>query len=64
MFELAKNTGEIAFFMIPEKHIVEYSGIATFLKKNHKRLGGEIYSIIDMLEDKLSFTKFISDFPM
>lgn len=64
VFELAKNTGEIAFFMIPEKHIGEYSGVATFLKKNHKKLGNDIYSIIEMLEDKISFMNFISEFPL
>jgi hypothetical protein len=35
---LAKNTKEIAFFLIPEKHILEYAGIPTFLQKNHKSI--------------------------
>jgi len=26
-FELAKNTNEIAFFVIPEADIIEYSGL-------------------------------------
>lgn len=64
VFELSKNTGEIAFFTIPEKHIVEHAGVPNFLKKNHKKLGDEIYSILEMLEDKMSFMKFISDFPL
>lgn len=63
-FELAKNTREIAFFIVPEKHICTHSGIATFLKKNHKRMGDDIYNIIKMLEDKNNFTKFIQDFPI
>jgi len=63
-FELAKNTEEIAFFVMPEKHIVQYSGIATFLEKNHKRLWDSIFSIIKMLEDKFSFSKFIKAFPL
>lgn len=63
-FELAKNTREIAFFIIPEKHICEHAGVATFLKKNHKRIGDDIYNIIKMLEDKKNFTKFIQWFPL
>ncbi len=61
-FTLAKNTEEIAFFIIPEKHIVQYSWIATFLEKNHKRLWNSIFSIIKMLEDKFNFEKFITSF--
>lgn len=64
VFELAKKTREIAFFIIPEKHICDSSGIATFLKKNHKRMGDDIYSVIQMLEDKPNFIKFLSDFPI
>jgi transcriptional regulator of heat shock response len=63
-FELAKNTEEIAFFVMPEKHIVQYSWIATFLEQNHKRLWNSIFSIIKMLEDKFSFSKFIKWFPL
>jgi transcriptional regulator of heat shock response len=63
-FELAKNTEEIAFFVIPEKHIVQYSWVATFLEQNHKRLWDSIFSIIKMLEDKFSFSKFIKSFPI
>ncbi|MDD2871582.1 MAG: hypothetical protein PHS49_06340 [Candidatus Gracilibacteria bacterium] len=62
-FELAKNTSEIAFFIIPEKNIVTYSGTGVFLENNHKRLGDSIFSIIKMLEDKFSFIKFIKSFP-
>jgi len=64
IFDLAKNTREIAFFIIPEKHICEHSGVATFLKKNHKRIGDDIYNIIKMLEDKNNFIKFVEDFPI
>lgn len=63
-FELAKNTWEIAFFIIPEKNIVQYSWIGFFLEQNHKRLWNSIFSIIKMLEDKYSFSKFISSFPI
>ncbi|MDD3646531.1 MAG: hypothetical protein PHH06_03910 [Candidatus Gracilibacteria bacterium] len=61
---LSKNTGEIAFFCIPEKSIMQHCGISQFLKKNQKRLGEDIYNIIDMLEDKFNFMRFISDFPI
>jgi len=64
VFELAKNTHEIAFFTIPERHIVEHAGIPIFLKKNLKRMGEDIYSIIEMLEDKMNFMKFIQNFPL
>ncbi len=63
-FELAKNTREIAFFTIPEKQISEYSWIATFLKRNHKRIWDDIYNIIQMLEDKPNFIDFIKNFPI
>ncbi|QFR38942.1 hypothetical protein A9Q91_01775 [Candidatus Gracilibacteria bacterium 28_42_T64] len=62
-FELAKNTGEIAFFIIPEKHITQHSGAGNFLEKNHKRLGNSIFSIIKILEDKFAFSKFIQELP-
>jgi len=38
VYNLAKNTKEIAFFVLPEKHVCEYSGVSTFLERNHKRL--------------------------
>jgi len=63
-FELAKNTEEIAFFIIPEKHIVQYSWTWVFLENNHKRLWDSIFSIIKMLEDKFNFSKFITSFPL
>lgn len=62
-YELWKNTGEIAFFIIPEKNIIEYSWIVNFLKKNQKKLWNDVFLIIEMLEDKFSFSKFISHFP-
>jgi transcriptional regulator of heat shock response len=62
-FELAKNTKEIAFFMIPENSILNYSWAGNFLENNHKRLWNSIFSIIKMLEDKESFMKFIANFP-
>lgn len=63
-FELAKNTGEISFFIIPEKNIVQYNGSWVFLENNHKRLWDSIFSIIKMLEDKFHFAEFIQSFPM
>ena len=63
-YELAKNTWEISFFLIPEKHIVWYSWIGNFLEKNHKRLWDSIFSIIKMLEDKFNFSNFIENFPI
>lgn len=61
---LAKNTEEMAFFIVPEDNIMKCSWIWTFLEKNHKRLWDSIFSIIKMLEDKDSFSKFIQNFPM
>ncbi len=58
-YELAKNTKEIAFFILPEQKICEYSWISTFLEKNNSRLWDWIYSIIKMIEDKFNFTSFI-----
>lgn len=62
--ELAKKTGEIAFFMIPENNLIEYSGIWNFLEINHSRLWDSIFSIIKMLEDKYNFIKFSKNFPL
>ncbi len=64
VFELAKNTEEIAFFVIPERHVCEYSGVAKFLEDNQKRMWDSIYSLIKMLEDKFNFMKFIENFPI
>lgn len=61
-YELAKNTSEIAFFIVPDKNIVNYSWVWVFLDENHKRLWDSIFSIIKMLEDKFSFIKFIKSF--
>jgi len=62
-FELAQNTWEIAFFSLPQKHILEYSGVWKFLESNHKRLWDSIFSIIKMLEDRNNFHKFIEELP-
>lgn len=63
VFKLAKNTKEIAFFVLPEKHVVEFSGVATFLERNHARLGDDTFKLLKMLEDKPSFSNFIDGFP-
>ncbi len=62
-FELAKNTWEIAFFSLPDKHILEYSWVGKFLEENHKRMWNSIFSIIKMLEDRFHFQKFIDELP-
>ncbi len=59
--ELAKNTKEISFLILPEKNIFEYSWITNFLRKNHQKMWDNIYPIIDMLEDKFSFIEFIKN---
>lgn len=61
---LSKNTSEIAFFIAPEKNIMNFSWAWNFLEKNHKRLWDSIFSIIKMLEEKDNFIKFISNFPI
>ncbi len=63
-YELAKNTKEIAFFVIPDEKVCEYSWISTFLKKNYDRIWDSIFSIIKMLEDKFNFSEFIDYFPI
>ncbi len=59
--ELAKNTKEISFLILPEKNIFEYSWITNFLRKNYQKMWDNIYPIIDMLEDKFSFIEFIKN---
>lgn len=61
---LSQNTWEVAFFAVPERNIMQHCGISQFLKKNQKNLWDDIYMIIDMLEDKFNFMKFIEDFPL
>ncbi|MDD3794224.1 MAG: hypothetical protein PHI37_05395 [Candidatus Gracilibacteria bacterium] len=63
-YDLAKNTSEIAFFLVPGKNIMNHSGSGVFLEKNHKRLGDSIFSILKMLEEKENFIQFIQNFPM
>ncbi len=63
-YELAKNTNEIAFFILPEQKICEYSWVSTFLEKNNDRLWKWVYSIIKMLEDKFNFISFIQNLPI
>ena len=58
-FELAKNTWEISFCVIPERSICEYSGIAHFLEKNMKRLWKDVFSLVKMIEDKPHFIDFV-----
>jgi len=62
--KLAEKTGEIAFFIVPEKHICEFNGIAAFLEKNTGKLSDDGMNIIKMLEKKPSFTQFIANFPL
>lgn len=63
IFELAKNTNEISFFIVEEDSILEYSWIANFMKKNNKRMWEEVFNVIKMLEDKENFTRFIKQLP-
>ncbi|RKW20769.1 hypothetical protein D8B46_08800 [Candidatus Gracilibacteria bacterium] len=62
-FELARKTGEIAFFIIPENNLIEYNGVGSFLDLNYKRLGDSIFSIVKMLEEKENFIKFMKSQP-
>ena len=62
VYNLAKNTKEIAFFVLPDKHVSEYSGVSQFLERNHKRLWDDIFMLLKMLEDKPNFSKFIEWF--
>jgi transcriptional regulator of heat shock response len=64
VYNLAKNTKEIAFFVHPDKHVCEYSGVAQFLQRNHKRLWDDTFMLLKMLEDKPNFSSFISGFPI
>lgn len=62
VYNLAKNTKEIAFFILPEKHVSEYSWVANFLERNHGRIGDDIFQLLRMLEDKPQFSRFIESF--
>lgn len=62
--ELAKTTNEIAFFIVPEKHIIEYSWISKFLERNHRKIWDDILKIVSMFEDKFNFMNFIKEFPL
>ena len=62
VYNLAKNTQEISFFILPEKHIIEYSGVSQFLQKNHAPIGDDIFQLLKMLQEKPQFSKFIEGF--
>ncbi len=62
-FDLAKNTGEIAFFIVPEENLCESAGKWVFLEKNYNNLWESIFSLIKMLEDKVNFREFIWNLP-
>jgi len=64
VYNLAKNTKEIAFFVLPDKHISEYSWVSKFLERNQKRMGDDVLMLIKMLEDKPNFSSFVSGFPI
>jgi len=64
VYNLAKNTKEIAFFVLPEKHISEYSWVSLFLGRNQKRMWDDVLMLLKMLEDKPNFSSFISWFPI
>lgn len=64
VYNLAKNTKEIAFFVFPEQHISEYSWVSLFLERNQKRMGDDVLMLLRMLEDKPNFSEFISAFPV
>ncbi len=64
VYNLSKNTKEIAFFVLPDKHVCEFSGVSTFLERNHKRIGDDVFNLLKMLEDKPNFSSFISWFPI
>ncbi len=64
VYELAKNTWEVAFCFVADTAVHEYSGIADFISKNQRRLGEGICNIIRMIEDKKNFRNFISWFPI
>lgn len=57
---LSQKTREISFFLLEEKSILNYTGIANFLENNYENLWPEIYQIIRMLEDRKSFWNFIN----
>ncbi|MCH8518677.1 hypothetical protein LAT59_02865 [Candidatus Gracilibacteria bacterium] len=62
--KLSHNTGEIAFFVLPDKHICEYNGVSHFLEKNKNRLDDDGMNLIKMLENKPNFSTFIASFPL
>jgi len=56
---LSKNTWEISFFSIPNKNILWYSWITSFINKNSKNYLDDSLKIIEMLEDKIRFMQFL-----
>lgn len=62
--ELAKNTNEIAFLIMEEDLVLEYSWISSFLKRNYERIWNSIFNIITMLEDRKNFINFIKALPI
>ena len=58
-FELSQKTKEISFFLVPEKSLYSYSGVADFLENNYTKMWEDIFKIIRIIEDKNSFSYFI-----
>jgi transcriptional regulator of heat shock response len=63
-YDLSQNTWEISFCLIPDRSIYVYSWIASFLEKNYKHIGYELFQIIKIVEDKNSFWNFIQKLPL
>lgn len=62
--ELAKNTNDIAFLIMEEDLVLEYSWISSFLKRNFERIWNSIFNIVTMLEDRKNFINFIKALPI
>lgn len=58
---LSKSTSELSFFSIPKKNILWYSWILNFIEKNKKNNLDDSLRILEMIEDKVRFMKFLDD---
>lgn len=58
--DFSNATGDIAFISSPEAGVYCFSGISHFLKKHSETLWEQLFSVLDVLENRTLFTRTLS----
>ncbi len=59
--DFSNATGDLAFISSPEAWVYCMSGISHFLKKHSETLGDQIFSVLDVLENRTLFTRTLTN---